>query len=186
MGQMGQMGQMGPMGQMGQMGQMVNPMMGGIQMVGLPNGSGPFLQGYGGMGMPAQMQIPMNGMGITTTVPVIQATPQQLPNLMQTNQQPVQPTTGKNSNKDLKWLKDNLKNFKGYPLAEQKNILGNIMYSKVVDNCRERSLVPKITGMLIDLEVLSIEEIIEILDNKSLLLERIEEAQKIIEEEGQQ
>lgn len=67
---------------------------------------------------------------------------------------------------------------------EQKNILGNMMYQKVNELGRAPTeLIPKITGMLIDLEVLGLPEIIEILENKELLYERMLEAIKIIEED---
>lgn len=43
--------------------------------------------------------------------------------------------------------------------------------------------VPKITGMLVDFEVLGVEEISNILGNEDLLTKRIHEAIKIIEED---
>jgi polyadenylate-binding protein len=87
--------------------------------------------------------------------------------------------------KDSKWLKQNLKEFEILPSEEKKNILGNMMYNRVNELNPPTDLIPKITGMLIDLEVLSIEEIIEILENKTLLAERMNEAIKIIEEDAE-
>lgn len=87
--------------------------------------------------------------------------------------------------KDAKWLKQNLKEFESLPNDEKKNILGNMMYNKVNELNPPTDLIPKITGMLIDLEVLSIEEIIEILEKKDLLAERMYEAIKIIEEDAE-
>jgi hypothetical protein len=87
--------------------------------------------------------------------------------------------------KDAKWLKQNLKEFDLLPTDEKKNILGNMMYNKVNELSPPTDLIPKITGMLIDLEVLSIEEIIEILEKKELLAERMHEAIKIIEEDAE-
>lgn len=87
--------------------------------------------------------------------------------------------------KDVLWLKQNLNTFQSqYSHDEQKNILGNMMYQKVNElNTAAPDLVPKITGMLIDLEVLGLPEIVEILENKELLYERMQEAIKIIEED---
>ena len=87
--------------------------------------------------------------------------------------------------RDVMWLKQNLSTFQAqFSHDEQKNILGNMMYQKVNEiNTAAPDLVPKITGMLIDLEVLGLPEIIEILENKELLYERMQEAIKIIEED---
>lgn len=145
----------------------------------------PFMNGYSGMnmGMPMSTVPNMQGMPMMQNM----AQPQQTlnPNMAQVSQPASQTFSSKAPVVDVRWLKDNLVSFKAKSLTEQKNILGNIMYQKVVEICTDKSQVPKITGMLIDLDVLSIEEIIEILETKPLLLERIEEAQKIIEEEGQ-
>jgi len=46
------------------------------------------------------------------------------------------------------------------------------------------AIAPKITGMLIDLDVLEISEIIEFLQDPDLLKERIIEAKELIESEG--
>ena len=64
---------------------------------------------------------------------------------------------------------------------KQQNILGNIMYHKVMESSlADKKLAPKITGMLIDLDILEINEIIEIMENKDILEERIEEAMEVI------
>ena len=87
--------------------------------------------------------------------------------------------------RDIEWLKINVNKFEEeFSNEEQKNILGNMMYQKVNELGRAPTeLIPKITGMLIDLEVLGLPEIIEILENKELLYERMLEAIKIIEED---
>jgi hypothetical protein len=46
------------------------------------------------------------------------------------------------------------------------------------------SLAPKITGMLIDLSVLEVTEILEFLENNELLVERVQEAVELIQSEG--
>jgi hypothetical protein len=45
--------------------------------------------------------------------------------------------------------------------------------------------VSKITGMLIDLEILELDEIIEMLLNEEFLMDRIEEALEIINENNE-
>lgn len=57
------------------------------------------------------------------------------------------------------------------------------MYKKVsmIDDI-DQSQVSKITGMLIDLEILELEEILEMLMNEEFLKDRIVEAMEIINE----
>jgi len=50
----------------------------------------------------------------------------------------------------------------------------------------EKILHQKITGMLIDLDVLEISEIFEFLEDAELLKERINEAKELIESENQE
>jgi Poly-adenylate binding protein, unique domain len=97
-------------------------------------------------------------------------------------QQPV-PQVSAPAPRNINWLKTHVEEFKMMNMGEKKNILGTLMFNKISGNAPE-SLVPKITGMLIDLEVLSIEEIIEILSDDSLLIERINEAKSIIEDDN--
>lgn len=56
------------------------------------------------------------------------------------------------------------------------------MYPKVLQKCSDQGKVSKITGMLIDLEILELEEIIDILNNEDALEERINEALEVIDE----
>jgi len=62
---------------------------------------------------------------------------------------------------------------------KQRNILGEILYPLIKERVGD-SLAPKITGMLIDLDVLEITEIFEFLEDRDLLHERIEEAKQLI------
>lgn len=81
----------------------------------------------------------------------------------------------------VEYLKSHKDEFMGYDKDRQNNILGNLMYHKVVEsNMASKELAPKITGMLIDLDILDITEIIEIMENKDSLLERIQEALEVI------
>ena len=50
------------------------------------------------------------------------------------------------------------------------------MYDRVKSVNQNEEYLPKITGMLIDLEVLNIDEILEIIEDDDSLAERIEEA----------
>lgn len=157
---------MNPMMMAPQFHPMMNPMMGHMQMP-----------------MMGQMQMPMMQAGIPT-MPIQQ--PQGQPQVHAMPQAQVQPQQQQGpGQKDLKWLKSSVREFNSKPISEQKMILGNLMYQKVAEHTKNINLIPKITGMLIDLEVLSIEEIIEILENRAILAERIDEAIKIIEEDSQ-
>jgi len=82
--------------------------------------------------------------------------------------------------RDLQWLKENLAQFEAMENHEKKNILGNLMYPLVESNVTNPEHVPKITGMLIDLEVLRASEIVEIMENQEALKDRIDEAIGII------
>ena len=81
------------------------------------------------------------------------------------------------------WLKKNKKEFLNFEKEKQSNLLGNLMYARVSGSgLAEKSVVPKITGMLIDLDILDYEEIIDILTNDESLKERINEAVEVINE----
>lgn len=87
---------------------------------------------------------------------------------------------------DYKKIADDLrksqKEFQSKSTDEQKNLLGNIMYQRVRSVQKDDNLIPKITGMLIDTEVLEFDEILEIIENDAALKERIEEAIEVINE----
>lgn len=99
---------------------------------------------------------------------------QQPMNVQMNNQAPNTPV------RDIEWLKQNLAAFENYENHEKKNILGNLMYPLVESNVQNAEHVPKITGMLIDLEVLRASEIVEIMENQEALKDRIDEAIGII------
>lgn len=82
---------------------------------------------------------------------------------------------------NVEWLKSNKNEFVTMSEEDQKNILGNLMYRRVNDSQMATSeMVPKITGMLIDLDILEYEEIIDILENDSSLKDRITEAIEVM------
>jgi polyadenylate-binding protein len=66
---------------------------------------------------------------------------------------------------------------------KQRNILGELLFPLIRDQVGEK-VAPKITGMLIDLDVLEINDILEFLEDKDLLTERIKEANELIESEN--
>lgn len=84
---------------------------------------------------------------------------------------------------NVEWLKKNKKEFLAFDKDKQNNVLGNLMYNRVLSSgLTEKDLVPKITGMLIDLDILDYEEIIDILVNEESLKDRINEAVEVIKE----
>lgn len=84
---------------------------------------------------------------------------------------------------NVEWLKKNKKEFLAMDKERQNNILGNLMYNRVLGSgLTDKDLVPKVTGMLIDLDILDYEEIIDILVNDESLRERISEAVEVINE----
>merc|ERR1711988_1004228 len=97
-------------------------------------------------------------------------------NMMPSNDQAMAPVPVK----DIMWLKNNLASFEALDSLEKKNILGNLMYPLVDAKVKNPEHVPKITGMLIDLEVLRPQEIVEIMENEESLKDRIDEAIGII------
>ena len=57
------------------------------------------------------------------------------------------------------------------------------MYTQVTQLNIQSELISKVTGMLIDLEILELDEIIEMLSDNNILQERINEAVDILLEE---
>merc|ERR1711957_1126967 len=111
--------------------------------------------------------------------------PMQMPSMMgMPNQMNMMPTTDQAMApapvKDIQWLKNNLAAFEAFDSLEKKNVLGNLMYPLVDAKVKNPEHVPKITGMLIDLEVLRPQEIVEIMENEESLKDRIDEAIGII------
>merc|ERR1711937_236244 len=152
---------------MGNMGQTPGPQ-GSTPMPNVQNGNtpAPNMMFNQPMGVNPQMVgAPNNMMGM----------PNQM-GMMPNNDQPMAPAPVK----DIMWLKNHLATFEAYDSLEKKNILGNLMYPLVDAKVKNPEHVPKITGMLIDLEVLRPQEIVEIMENEESLKDRIDEAIGII------
>lgn len=160
----------------------VNPMMPGMGPIpGLPMGAFP----PGGFAMlPQMMPIPGGPVGafpgMPPMIPPSMGRPNLPPNRIPPAQDPAQVAP------DYKKIADDLrkgqKDFQAKSTDEQKNLLGNIMYSRVRSMQKDENLIPKITGMLIDTEVLEFDEILEIIENDQALRERIDEAIEVINE----
>jgi len=65
---------------------------------------------------------------------------------------------------------------------KQRQILGELLFP-LVKSFSNDVYAPKITGMLIDLSVLEVTEILEFLENPPLLQERVQEAVELIQDE---
>jgi len=80
-------------------------------------------------------------------------------------------------------LKDKLDEFLRLDTERQRNILGEMLFPKVLGIAGPVN-APKITGMLVDFDVLSVQEILELLEDTDVLRERVQEAQELIDQEG--
>lgn len=82
---------------------------------------------------------------------------------------------------DVNWLKHHKKEFMNFDTDKQRNVLGELMFTKIQNTkLVTPDNVSKVTGMLIDLEILDYEEIIDMLENSDSLKERINEALEVI------
>ena len=122
---------------------------------------------------PMMMQPPMMNPMMMGSNPMM--APNQVP---QQAQRPNQQT--------IEWVLSNKAEFAKQGVDQQKRTLGAILYPLVEKKVSDKTLTPKVTGMLIDLEVLTVDEIIETITNPKELADRIQEAVQLIEEEGQQ
>jgi hypothetical protein len=80
-------------------------------------------------------------------------------------------------------LRGKLQEFLALDDNRQRQILGEMLFP-LVKQISGDQLAPKITGMLIDLSVLEVTEILEFLENNELLVERVQEAVELIQSEG--
>jgi len=77
------------------------------------------------------------------------------------------------------FLKEHLSDFLAFDQEKQRSHLGEILYPSV-KNFTTAELAPKVTGMLIDLDVFEVQEILEFLENDEMLQERVKEAEELI------
>jgi Mg/Co/Ni transporter MgtE len=64
---------------------------------------------------------------------------------------------------------------------KQRQILGELLFPQIKRFTND-VMAPKVTGMLIDLSVLEVSEILELLENEALLKERCDEAMTLIDQ----
>lgn len=135
---------------------MMNPMMMGSQMNAFPGqGMPPYMMGNNMM-MPSQIPSMNPAFGMQ------QGTPHNI---------------------DINWILSNRKEFDTFTPDRVKKTLGSILYPLVLKQVNNQELTAKVTGMLIDLEVLTPQEIIEMITNPTELRERIDEALGLIKGE---
>jgi len=111
-------------------------------------------------------------------------TTQQTHTHQQKETKPVQQEAALEANLTVQSLKDKLDEFLKLEPEKQRNILGELLFPKILRRSRPEH-APKITGMLVDFEVLTVQDILEMLEDDQILDERIAEAQELINSEGQ-
>jgi len=95
--------------------------------------------------------------------------------------QPKQPEAPAKTKIDLATIRSNWDNFKKMKPEDKRNVLGEFLYPRV-EKFIGRNLAPKITGMLVDFEVMTEEEIIEAIEDENILGQRIQEAKEALDE----
>ena len=88
--------------------------------------------------------------------------------------------TAKVEEKDANWIRNNVDEYNAMSAENQRQIIGRMMYKQVAPLV-PAIYVPLVTGMLIDLEIFELDEILEILEDKSLLRDRMSEALDLLE-----
>lgn len=78
-------------------------------------------------------------------------------------------------------LRQNLPEFLKFDVEKQRAMLGEMLFPLVNKHCENDNIAPKVTGMLIDFEVFEVQEILDFLENEEMLIERINEAEDLIE-----
>jgi len=99
------------------------------------------------------------------------------------NQPQAQPQTQAQPQSQSQTTPFKMEEFMSYDENKQRMILGEMLFPRV-SSISGGALAPKITGMLIDLSVLEVSEILEFLENRELLVERVEEAMELIKSES--
>ena len=86
-----------------------------------------------------------------------------------------------------KLLKEKINEFLAQDQNKQRNILGELLFPMVEKLCvdiKDDGIAPKVTGMLIDLEVFEVTEILEFIENEESLKERVKEAVELLTAEN--
>lgn len=74
-------------------------------------------------------------------------------------------------------IRNNLSEFTKLDQDKQRSYLGEILFPMVREIIQNKDDVPRVTGMLVDFEVFELTDILEILESKAQLTERVEEAE---------
>jgi polyadenylate-binding protein len=96
-------------------------------------------------------------------------------------QKPTSTTAPQQSAITVQNLRSKLPEFLALDQDKQRQILGELLFP-LIRNKAGPDVAPKITGMLIDLSVLEVTEILEFLEDPDLLAERVEEAKLLLDE----
>lgn len=96
--------------------------------------------------------------------------------------------TFETGNLSIALIKANMTEFTSLDNKKQRNILGELLFPMVEklvpeDQNSQANLAPKVTGMLIDLEVFEVPEIIEFIEDEASLKERVFEAVDLLKNE---
>jgi len=113
--------------------------------------------------------------------PMMQQGQMQKPiNVQQKMQQP--PPQQQQSPPTTQAIRQNMDDFLGAPQEIQRSTLGEMILPQVQKYCDQefKKDAAKITGMLIDFTVFQVDDILDMLENPTELLERIKEAQNLL------
>ena len=95
--------------------------------------------------------------------------------------QPIAEQTQKNIEEfTLTHLNCTLNKFLSFSQEKQTEKLGYLLFPLVQKHVSVEENAPKVTGMMIDLTVFEVSDIIECLDNEKIMLERVQEAESLI------
>ncbi|KRX01587.1 Polyadenylate-binding protein/Hyperplastic disc protein [Pseudocohnilembus persalinus] len=100
-------------------------------------------------------------------------------------QQPVQPKKILQPKKidPVQQLRNNLATFKKQEKRNQIQVLGQLIYPKVAELAKNKVLVNKIIQMLVDLETFEVEEVLELLEDRQSLVERVQESEELLQQQ---
>lgn len=92
---------------------------------------------------------------------------------------------------NIESIKTNLNDFNNLPSDKKRNILGEMIYPQIekelnTNKQQYQGFAGKIAGMLIDLDVFEINDIIEMIENTHELSERIDEAISLLQKKEEQ
>jgi RNA recognition motif-containing protein len=159
---------------------MMQPMMNNQMMFMMKNASKYMgFENFSGFGKPMDGQYPL--IPEKSTYPGFQFTTPPVLDYSSPTSNPNEPNT--DNAYDVSWLRINQREFQDFSEEKKRNILGELMFNSVSkQGITDPAKISKITGMLIDLEILELEEILDMLENEDSLKERISEALDVIEE----